>query len=496
MEKVNQKGVSDRVALSLNEANLLMDRAFESQKSIAEMEQVKVDRIVEAMAEAGYRNAWRLADLAVEETGMGRVEDKTIKNQFATKNLYEYIRNMRTTGIIKEDKLRGVVEIATPMGVVVGLTPTTNPTSTVLFKAIIAMKSRNAIVLSPHPRAVKCSLEAARIMEEAAVSAGAPRGLINCMSNVSLEATNELLHHPKTSVVLATGGSNMVKAAYSSGNPAYGVGPGNVPVFIERTADIEDAVSKIMLSKTFDNGTVCASEEAIVTETIISQSVIQELENQGGYFVKGSDIAALTKTAVKENGALHPQIVGKSPKIIADLAGIDIPEGTKLLIVPLEGVGKDFPLSAEKLCPIIGLYIEKDWKDACFRCIELINYGGLGHSMVMHSKNEEVIMEFAIKKPVSRILVNTPSTHGAIGYTTGLAPSMTLGSGTIGGSITSDNVTPMHLINIRRLAYHTMGREPKADGRTRGLFFTKAEITEAVQGIMEQRNRQKAADYR
>ncbi|RCX18009.1 acetaldehyde dehydrogenase [Anaerobacterium chartisolvens] len=476
---------TDNVALSIKEANLLMQTAYDSQKLIAGLDQIKVDRIVEAMVEAGYKNARRLAVMAVEETKIGVAEDKEIKNRFATRNVHEYIKNMRTAGIIKEEPDKGVVEIASPMGVVVGIIPTTNPTSTILYKAIIAVKSRNSIVFSPHPRAIKCSLEAARLMEEAAVSAGAPKGLINCLSVTTREATDELMHHLKTSVILATGGSAMVKAAYSSGNPAYGVGPGNVPAFIERSADITDAIEKIISSKTFDNGTVCASEQAIVTEAIIAERVIDELKKQGGYFVSGADLAALENIVIQPNGGVNPKVVGQSPETIASLAGITIPEGTKVIVASLKGVGKDFPLSAEKLCPVLGLYIEKDWKEACERCFELLQYGGLGHSLVIHSKNEDIIREFAIKKPVFRILVNTPSSQGAIGYTTGVAPALTLGCGTLGGSITSDNVTPLHLINIKRLAYHLPEKTGKAAGKPSSFFYTKAEITRAIEELIK-----------
>lgn len=478
---------SDTAALSIKEANELMAVAYESQKAFADFDQEKVDRIVAAMMKLGYENARRLAMMAVEETRIGVVEDKIIKNQFATKNVYDYIKNMRTAGIINEDLSSGVVEIAAPMGVVVGIIPTTNPTSTILYKAIIAVKARNSVVFSPHPRAIKCSMEAARLMEEAAIAAGAPKGLINCMSISTREATDALMHHEKTAIILATGGSAMVKAAYSSGNPAYGVGPGNVPAFIERTADITDAIKKIISSKTFDNGTVCASEQAIVTEEIIAEQVISKLKSLGGYFVSGSDLAALEKTVIAPNGGVNPQVVGQSPKTIAELAGIKLPEGTKVIVAALNGVGKEFPLSAEKLCPVLGFYIEKDWKKSCERCYELLKYGGLGHSLVIHSKNDAVIREFALKKPVFRILVNTPSSQGAIGYTTGLAPALTLGCGTWGGSITSDNVTPLHLINIKRLAYHKQENINRDTDNVANYTYTKVEIIEAVEQLIKAR---------
>lgn len=477
--------MSDNAILSIKHANEFMQIAYESQKIIAEFDQVKIDRIIESMVKVGFDNARQLAMMAVSETGIGLVEDKIIKNQFATKNVYEFIKDMKTVGIINEELDKSIVEIAAPMGVVVGIIPTTNPTSTILYKAIIALKSRNSIVFSPHPRAIKCSMEAAKLMEEAAISAGAPKGIINCLSISTREATDVLMHHEKTAIILATGGSAMVKAAYSSGNPAYGVGPGNVPAFIERSADIEDALKKIISSKTFDNGTVCASEQAIVVEEIISSRVISELKRLGGYFVTGNDLSALEKTVIQPNGGVNPAVVGQSTETIAELAGIQIPEGTKVIVAQLGGVGKEFPLSAEKLCPVLGLYIEKDWKKACERCFELLKYGGLGHSLVIHSKNEAVIMEFALRKPVFRILVNTPSSQGAIGYSTGLAPALTLGCGTLGGSITSDNVTPLHLINIKRLAYHLQKKNNQKSAKITNYCYTKIEILKAIEEFVK-----------
>lgn len=472
---------TDNIALSVREANELMNTAYESQKLFAEFDQSRVDKIIKNMAEAGFQNAERLARMAVEETGLGICADKTIKNRFATRDLYDFIKDMRTAGVISEDAAAGLVEIAAPMGVVVGIIPTTNPTSTILYKAIIALKSRNSIVFSPHPRALKCSRESALLMEEAALAAGAPRGLVNCLSICTKEATDELMHHKYASVILATGGSAMVKAAYSSGTPAYGVGPGNVPAFIERTADIPRAIDMILSSKTFDNGTVCASEQAIVTEIVIADRVISELKKKGGYFVSGKDLEALEKTVIQPTGGVNPRVVGQSPGVIAQLAGIKIPDGTRVIVASLNGTGKEFPLSAEKLCPVLGFYVEKDWKKACERCYELLRFGGLGHSMVIHSKNDEVIREFAMKKPVFRILVNTPSSQGAIGYTTGLAPALTLGCGTWGGSITSDNVTPLHLINKKRLAYHLERKERQEAASPVCYTYTRGEIIKAIE---------------
>lgn len=475
----------DHDLLSIQEARELVKRAYLSQQILAGFDQAGVDKIVEAMAKAGYENARRLAQLAVEETGFGAADDKVLKNQFATKNVYEHIKDMRTAGIISEDTAKKVVEIAEPMGVVLGIVPTTNPTSTVMYKAIISLKSRNSIVFSPHPRAVKCSQEAARIMEEAAVAAGAPRGLVSCIGLCTREATDELMRHPQVAVILATGGSAMVKAAYSAGKPAYGVGPGNVPAFIEKSADVKKAVSNVLASKTFDNGTICASEQAVVTEKAIADKVIEELRLQGAYFVPENEVKPLEQTVIMPDGGVNPRVVGKSPQFIADLAGIEIPEKTRVLVVRLNSVGKNSPLSAEKLCPVLGLYIEEDWHKACERCLELLQYGGIGHSMVIHSRNDEIIREFALKKPVFRILVNTPSSQGAIGLTTGLDPALTLGCGTWGGSITADNVSPLHLINRKRLAYSLEDNiEEPCTAEVRRLCFTREEIVRAVKNYL------------
>ncbi len=486
---MENKGEISKVDMSIKEANDLMERAYESQKLLAQFDQAKIDSIVEAMAKAGYEQSKRLASMAVEESGLGVVQDKVTKNHFATKNISDYIRDMRTVGVIHEDTRKKVVEIAAPMGVVLGIIPTTNPTSTILYKAIIAIKSGNAIVFSPHPRSIKCSVETAGLMEEAAVRAGAPRGIISCLSVCTREATDALMHHPRTAVILATGGSAMVKAAHSSGKPALGVGPGNVPAFIERSADIAGAIGKIISSKTFDNGTVCASEQAIVTEEIIAGRVIAELKAQGGYFVTGHDFEAIERTVILPAGGVNPRVVGQSPQTIAQLAGIQIPEATKVIVAIEKGVGKEHPLSAEKLCPVLAFYIEKDWMSACERCIELLQFGGLGHSLSIHCTNEHIVREFGLKKPVNRILVNTPSTHGAIGYTTGLPPALTLACGTMGGSITSDNITPKHLINIKRIAYdlQTTDRQSaqiKPDEKVLAYCYTRAEILKAINELI------------
>ena len=420
---------------------------------LASFSQEQVDRIVAKMADAGRAHARALAKMAVEETGFGVYEDKVTKNLFASERVYEAIRDLRTVGVIRCDGSRKVAEIAEPAGVIVALVPSTNPTSTVIYKSLISLKSRNPIVFSPHPSACRCSCQAAQVMADAAAAAGAPRGAIQCLVHPTKQATDELMRHPDTALILATGGSAMVKAAYSAGKPAYGVGPGNVPAFIECTADIKRAVADIFSSKTFDNGTICASEQAIVTESVIEDKVLGEIKAQGGYLLTDSEAAALSKIVVTSGGGINPAIVGRSAVTIAKMAGLAVPDGTRVLVARLSGVGPQYPLSREKLSPILAFYVEPDWQAACERCIEILEFGGMGHTLVIHSRNPVVIREFAMKKPVFRILVNTPSSQGAIGATTGLEPALTLGCGTWGGSITADNVGPLHLVNVKRVAY-------------------------------------------
>ncbi len=447
------KQILDRDLQSIQQVRDLISDAKKAQKELAEFEQADIDRIVKAMARAGERASDKLAKMAAEETGFGRYEDKIIKNMFASKAVYEYIKDMKTIGIIREDQEQKIVEIGSPVGVIAAMIPSTNPTSTTIYKALIAVKAGNGIVFSPHPAAVGCTLETATLLQEAAVEAGAPKGLIGCMDLPTMEGSRELMAHQDVALILATGGSALVKAAYSSGTPALGVGPGNVPAYIEQSAEIPMAVKRIFESKTFDNGTICASEQAVITERCIEGQVREEIIKQGGYFLKEEEIQKVAATIQKPGGGLNSKIVGQSAKTIAAMANISVPEQIRVLICEQKGVGKNYPFSMEKLSPILAFYVEEDWHKACERCIELLNYGGLGHSLVIHSNNETIIREFALKKPVYRILVNTSSSHGAIGATTNLAPSLTLGCGTIGGSATSDNVSPMHLINIKRMVY-------------------------------------------
>ena len=445
--------VRDKDLLSIQQARSLAAAAREAQKALKEFSQEQVDRIVEAMAGAARGEAERLARLAHEETGFGNTKDKTLKNLFSAVDVMDYIRPLRTVGILREDKERRVVEIAEPMGVVAAVIPSTNPTSTAIFKALVSVKARNAVVMSPHPSARNCILETVRVMHGPAVAAGLPKDALSCMTEVSLEGTQELMRCRDTGVILATGGIGLVRAAYSSGKPAYGVGPGNVPAYIHQSADVPKAARDVMNGKTFDNGTLCSSEQSIVCDEAIKDQVVAEVKRNGGYFLSDAESAAVARLVVTPQRLANPEIVGKPATYIAEKAGVKVPPETRALVAPLMGVGRDFPLSIEKLCPVLAFYVVKDWHEGCERVLQLLRYGGTGHTMAIHSKDDAVIREFALKKPVFRIVANSQSSMGATGYTTGLAPSMSLGCGAYAGNITSDNITPLHLINIKRLAY-------------------------------------------
>ena len=437
---------------SIQEARDLVERAAGAARTFRTADQPTVDAIVRAVAAATARDAERLARLAVDETGMGVYEHKVLKNRFSSENLLEYILPMQTVGVLREDRSRKVKELAVPMGVVGAIIPTTNPTSTAIYKALISIKARNAIVMSPHPRASRCVVETARVMEEAAVAAGAPPGLINCMTAPTLEGTNALMRHRRTAVILATGGTDLVRAVYTAGKPAYGVGPGNVPAIIERTANIRKAVADIVDGKTFDAGVLCSAENSVVCDAPVEQAVREAFRAERAHFCSPEEKRALERTMIPPRGkGITAEVVGQQPQAIARMAGFSVPADTKLLIVDLKAVGREDPLSREKLSPVLGFFVENGWERCCTRAIELLNYGGLGHTLAIHSRDERVIHEFFLEKPAFRIVVNSNSALGAVGYTTGFAPAMTLGPGAWGGSITSDNITPLHLINIKRL---------------------------------------------
>lgn len=465
---------------SIQEVRELIAKAKLAQKKLSEMSQDEIDRIVKAICDSAYTNAEKLGKMAEDETGFGKWQDKIVKNTFASKTVYEYIKDLKTVGIINEDKDKRIVEVAVPVGVIAGLIPSTNPTSTAIYKAMIAIKAGNSIIFSPHPMAQKCILETVRILSEAAVAAGAPEGAIGCMSIPTMQGTDQLMKHSDISLILATGGTPMVKAAYSSGNPAIGVGPGNGPAFIEKSADIPLAVKRILDSKTFDNGTICASEQSIVVEACIKEEVVSQLKAQGAYFLSKEEADILAGFILRSNGSMNPQIVGKSVYAIAKMANLKIPTGARVLIAEETGVGQMYPYSREKLAPILGFYCEENWEKACEKCIEILNNEGAGHTLIIHSNNEAIIREFALKKPVSRVLVNTPGVHGGIGATTNLVPALTLGCGAVGGGATSDNVGPMNLLNIRRLAYGVREIEDLVDEKSNSNEEIISKIVEKV----------------
>lgn len=444
---------ADKDLISVQQARDLVESAHRAQTEIVRFDQAKIDRICDAMAKAALRDSPRTAALAVEETGYGIAEDKQTKNRFSAEIVWNYFKNLKTVGVVSETK--DVVEIASPRGVVCGIIPSTNPTSTAIFKILIAIKSRNAIVLSPHPSAARCINETVKTMREAGVKEGLPADAIGCMTTATIEGTEALMKHKMTAVILATGGIGLVRAAYSSGKPAFGVGPGNVPVFIERSADVAKAVQDILTGKCFDNGTICASEQAIVVDAPIEMAVREQFKLQGAHFLNQSESDQLAKIVATPQRSLNPAIVGKSVEVITRMAGITAPPGTRCLMTDVGGVGRDFPLSMEKLSPILAFYVEDGIERGAARCNEILHYGGMGHTAGIHTRSREAAVRYGAQMPASRIPVNTPTTHGAIGFSTALPPSMTLGCGSWGGNVTSDNVSPLHLMDIKRVAFET-----------------------------------------
>jgi acetaldehyde dehydrogenase (acetylating) len=443
----------DRDLTSVAEARALARRAKQAWLELAEFSQEKIDAIVDAMAAAATPQAEAFARLAVEETGYGVVEDKVQKNLFSSQKVYNFIKPMKTVGVVARYEDRRIIEIAEPFGVVAAIVPSTNPTSTAIYKILIALKARCAIVLSPHPAAVKCITRVAEVMEEAARRAGAPAGAIGWMTTVTLEGTQELMKQRDVAVILATGGMGLVRAAYSAGKPAYGVGPGNAPAFIERSANVKKAVHDVVTGKTFDNGVLCSSENSVVVDEPIAEETKREFQAQGAYFMNKAEIDAVARVLVTPQRLPNPALVGRSAVYIAEKCGLTVPGETRVLVAPLDGVGRDYPLSIEKLCPVLSYYVVRDWREGCERCKQILRYGGMGHTMSIHSQNDQIILEFGLHKPAYRIVVNSPTTHGSVGLSTALDPAMTLGCGGFGGNITSDNISPRHLLNIKRVAY-------------------------------------------
>ncbi|HEX6886246.1 MAG TPA: aldehyde dehydrogenase family protein [Planctomycetota bacterium] len=427
------------------------ERAFAAQERIAHASQAEVDRLCEAMARAGAANAYALAKLAVDETGIGRVHYKILKNLLGSEGTWASIKNEKTCGILTRDEQRGVVEIGTPVGVIAGIVPTTNPTSTALFKSIIAVKGRNAIVISPHPRARRCIGESAEVLRRAIERAGGPPDLVQSLQNPTIESTGALMRHPRVAMILATGGSGLVNAAYSSGKPAYGVGPGNVPCYVDRSADVEQAARWLVESQGFDNGTLCCSEQALVLDRPIAAAMLAALQKRGAHLCNEEETRKLERYC-NVRGHMNPDVVGLDPARVAQLAGFTVPPATSLLLARQKGVGKDAPLSIEILCPLLSVHEVDGWQEGCHVSMAILEYGGLGHTLGLWAKDPKVLEAWFLEKPANRIVVNGPTSQGAVGYSTNLMPSMSLGCGPQAGNITSDNISARHLINVKRAA--------------------------------------------
>jgi acetaldehyde dehydrogenase (acetylating) len=485
---------------SVQQARDLVEAAHRAWKTVARFDQEKIDRICEAMASVALRASLRLGQLASEETGFGKAEDKREKNRFAAEDVWNYFRKLKTVGVIKETE--SVVEIASPRGVVAAIIPSTNPTSTAIFKIIISIKSRNTIVLSPHPSAARCISETARIMREVAVREGLPAEAIGCLESSTIEGTEALMKHKQTAVILATGGTGLVRAAYSSGKPAFGVGPGNVPVFVEKTADVAKAAQNILTGTCFDNGTICASEQSVVADAQIAKELREQFKQQGGHFLNQTEADAVAKILLTPQRTLNAGIVGKSAEYIANLAGISIPGGTRCLIADCGGVGRDFPWSIEKLSPTLAFFVVDGIEQGAQRCLEILQFGGMGHTAGMHTRSREAAIAYGAQMPASRIVINSPTTHGAIGFSTDLAPSMTLGCGSWGGNVTSDNVSPIHLMDIKRVAFETkpvsqpsaVSRQPLAEPQRAAESGQRTAKREEIAAIVDKFLRQKISE--
>ena len=441
----------DKDLQARQEARDLCEQAELAQKELFSFSQEKLNTITEAVAAAFRNAAAELAQMACEETGFGNVKDKIIKNEFASKSVLEAIAPMKTVGILKETP--GLWEVGVPVGVIAAIVPSTNPTSTVCYKALIALKAGNAIVFSPHPKALHCTLRAAKIVAEAAERAGAPKGSVSCLGIPSLDGCRELMGAAQVRLILATGGPAMVKAAYSSGKPAIGVGAGNGPAYLHPSCDVRDALEKILKSKTFDNGTVCASEQSIIVEKAMEEAVRQTATSMGYYFLNETEAKALGKILFRPNGAMSPDIVGKTATVLAEKAGFTVPRNTKILVAKERGVGADYPYSHEKLCPVLGWYAAENEDAARKLAMEILHHEGVGHTFCIHAKDTDAVRRFCQSIPVSRFLVNVPAAQGGIGAQTQLFPALTLGCGAVGGSSSSENISPMHLINIRKVAW-------------------------------------------
>ena len=449
----------DKDLKARQEARDLARQAENAQKLLMRMDQEQLDKIVQAIADAFYKHSGELADMAVRETGFGNMEDKTRKNEFASRCVWEAVRDMKTVGVLNRHPQEKLWEIGVPVGVIAAIIPSTNPTSTVCYKAMIALKAGNSIVFSPHPKALFCTLRAAEIVRQAAEKAGAPKGSIGCLGIASMAGCQELMAAPQVRLILATGGPGMVRAAYSSGKPAIGVGAGNGPAYIHHTADVKHALSCILRSKTFDNGTVCASEQSIIVEKDMEKQVKTEAAAMGFYFMNTEEAGRLAKHLFRPDGSLNPEIVGRKATELAEKAGFSVPNSTKILVAREQEAGPTRPYSMEKLCPVLAFFV-MDSEDAVLeKAIEVLTHEGSGHTFAIHATDEKTVEKFALQIPVSRFLVNTPAALGGIGETTGLFPALTLGCGAVGGSSSSNNISPLDLINIRRVAWDKENKE-------------------------------------
>jgi len=434
----------------------LVERAAEAQKLASGWDQAKTDAVCEAMSRAAAAAAHDLARVAVEETGIGRVHFKVLKNLFGAEGTWASIKDERTVGILSRDEQKGIIEVGTPAGVIAVIIPTTNPTSTVINNALIAVKGRNAVVISPHPRAKRCIAETAEVLRRAIERAAGPSDLVTCVTNPTIEATGALMRHRKVAMILATGGSGLVREAYSSGKPAYGVGPGNVPAYVDRSADLESAAKWLVASQSFDNGTLCCSEQALVLDRPIAESMLARMRARGAHLCSAEETERLARHCVR-NGLMSPEVVGQDPWRIAEAAGFQVPRTTTLLLAHQAGVGRDFPLSAEVLCPLLSVHVVDGWEEGCEVSLAILRHGGLGHTIGVWAKDERVLEAWFLEKPASRIVVNGPTSQGAVGYSTNLVPAMSLGCGPQAGNITSDNLSARHLINVKRVGF------PRAD---------------------------------
>ncbi len=444
---------------SIQEVRTKVDAAYQASLEYRNFSQEQVDKIVDRMAATGRAHAVSLARMAVEETGYGNVGDKIAKNLLNSDLLHQKIAPLKTIGVLAERPDEGITEIAVPVGVVAAVLPTTNPTSTALYKCLISLKAGNAVVLSPHPRARKCTCETARLLAEAAEAAGAPKGIIQCVNEATIAGTSELMRHKRTGVILSTGGPGIVKAAYSSGKPALGVGAGNVPVLIDDTADLEKAIALVVDGKAFDFGTVCSGEQTVVVSEQHREKTWAALEANDAYRCNDAEAEALEKILITPDFRINADCVGQSPQKIASMAGFSVPESARILTVELWGVGREYPLSAEKLSPVLSVYFVKSFDEAVEACVGILNFGGRGHTCVIHSTDDANIMEYGRRAPAFRVLVNTSAPQGSTGITTGIFPAMTLGCGAIAGNSTGDNIGPMHLLHVKRIARYLRSPE-------------------------------------